>query len=85
MSSEYKDWLEDNKKELTGRLENWSKDSSFNILWGNIYDDQMERWEDGQIIHTSDIKGLQKLDLKEGDIVQTLNSRYLLGKPYANS
>ena len=63
------------------RLENWFKDVEWNILWGCVYDDPDKRWPEGTRIHTSDIRGLHKMELKEGDIVTTLNSIYLLGKP----
>lgn len=63
------------------RLENWYKDSLYNILWGNIYNDPAKRWAEGTRIHTSSIKGLHKMELKEGDTVTTRNSVYKLGKP----
>lgn len=65
--------------EVTGRLEGWYWDDQYNIIWGYLYDDVRERWCDGQYIHTSHIE--DKKDYKEGDIVYTLNSSYLLGKP----
>lgn len=65
---------------ITGRLENWHWDMYFKIIWGNIYDDINKRFVDGTWIHTSDIEG-QK-ECKEGDIVKTRNSSYLLGKHY---
>lgn len=68
-------------KLLTGRLENWVIDDYNCIIWGDIYDDIALRWCDAQPIHTSFIKGLKDMNLKEGDIVTTLNSTYLLGKP----
>lgn len=68
-------------KEITGRLENWSWDLKFPIIWGFLYDDIHKRWRDGQMIHTSSIDKKKFRDVKEGDIVETMNSRYLLGKP----
>lgn len=65
----------------TARLENWSYDASLNVFWGNIYDDVRERWWDGAYIHTSHCP---EPDAKEGDVVVTLNSTYLLGKRYEN-
>jgi hypothetical protein len=64
--------------EITGRLENWVP--QFNILWGHVHDDVRKRFEDGTWIHTSSIFNVNLKDLKEGDVVQTLNSSYLLGK-----
>lgn len=66
---------------IDARLDNWYKDGLYNILWGDIYNDVNRRWPDGTRIHTSSIKGLHKMNLKEGDTVTTLNSKYLLGKP----
>ena len=65
------------KNEVTGRLENWYRWSS--MIIGDVYGDVRERFEDGQSIHTASIKG-DRDNLKEGDVVQTRNSRYLLGK-----
>lgn len=62
------------KVKVTGRLENWSKDPYFKVIWGDLYDDVHQRWPDGTRIHTSDIKK------KEGDLVYTRNSIYRLGK-----
>lgn len=71
--------------EITGRLENWVYDSLWNVVWGNCYDDIHKRFRDGEWIHTSDIpttrNGRTGSTLKEGDIIKTLNSTYLLGKP----
>lgn len=69
-------------KTITGRLENWTKGNSTTdgtfLIWGDLYDDVNERWASGSRIHTSNIK---EREVKEGDIVETLNSAYLLGKP----
>ena len=71
--------------ELTGRIENWfaplipDKDGNF-VLSGYIYDDAKGRWEDGHWITTSTIKDVDVRKLKEGDIITTRNSKYLLGK-----
>lgn len=67
-------------KEITGRLEGWFLDSANNILWGGLHDDIRKRWQDGQHIHTSDLKSSNPAGFKEGDIVETRNSSYLLGK-----
>lgn len=63
----------------TGRLENWYRDPMFNVFWGNLFDDVHRRWRDGQLIHTS---YCVDPDAEEGDVIKTLNSSYLLGKPY---
>ena len=65
----------------TGRIEVWTVHmigSEF-ILWGAIYDDIRERWEDGTTFHTSGIAGVDSNDLKKGMVVTTRNSTYLLG------
>lgn len=72
--------------EITGRLENWFYDPLFHCIWGNIYEDIHNRWTEGQKIHTSHIKTGDRINLKEnppveGQIIKTLNSTYLLGKP----
>lgn len=67
---------------LTGRLEDWSVDGVNSIIWGKIYDDVHKRWYEGKQIHTSYIENVRDMELKEGDIVKTLNSTYLLGKPW---
>lgn len=66
-------------EEVTGRLEYWLPDDR-GIIWGNLFDDVRKRWHDGQWIHTSLITSHPNHDFKEGDIVTTLNSKYLLGK-----
>lgn len=66
--------------EITGRLEGWRLDLVHNILWGNLYDDVRNRWIEGQRIHTSDLESKDPSSFKEGDIVDTRNSSYLLGK-----
>lgn len=67
---------------VTGRLEGWYWDSYHGIIWGYLYDDIRERWWDGARIHTSLITSHKLGEAKEGDIVTTLNSTYLLGKPF---
>ena len=68
------------KKEVTGRLEGWVRDPYKAVVWGYLFDDVHKRWEDGIHIHTSHIEDFSDLDLKEGDVVTTANSTYLLGK-----
>jgi len=65
---------------LTGRLDNWVYDHHYQIVWGNINDDIHGRFPDGKYIHTSSITSPDG-DIKEGGVIATLNSHYLLGKP----
>ena len=71
---------------ITGRLERWAVQHSPSrdefIIWGNVYDDIHSRFRDGTWIHTS---GIKARDVKEGDVVTTRNSTYLLGKESANN
>jgi hypothetical protein len=64
---------------VTGRIENWHvsmPDESGEIMvWGDVYGSYM--FNDGTYIHTS---GCPNTEYKEGDIVTTRNSTYLLGK-----
>ena len=70
---------------INGRLENWhseqrTEDYEF-MLFGNVYDHGPDRYfEDGERVHTSLVIAPPGHVFKEGDIVQTRNSRYLLGK-----
>jgi hypothetical protein len=67
---------------ITAELHNWFKEyitPDALILWGNVYDDTRHRWPDGTHIHTSRVtNGI----FKKGDIIETLNSTYLLGDPH---
>lgn len=61
---------------IVGVLRNWRKhvckpDDTF-IIWGNVYDDVLNRFYDGQFIHTAKI---EKID---GDLVYTANNVYRL-------
>jgi hypothetical protein len=71
--------------EITGRIENWSIDSDFvdgyTVVRGHVHDDVRGRWREGQYVRSSALVGDCFDHLKEGDIVRTLNSKYLLGKP----
>lgn len=66
--------------ELTGTLNNWSlqkvTDEEF-VIWGEVTGDIHNRFPDGTMIHTS---GIRSRVIKEGDIVTTRNSTYLLGR-----
>ena len=63
--------------DVKGLLDNWYP-FGYGIA-GEIYDDKDKRFDDGTTIRTSTVQG-DMTNLKEGDVIQTLNSRYLLGK-----
>jgi hypothetical protein len=65
------------EQQVTGRLEYWWYDEINHVFWGYLYDDIRKRWWDGVHIHTS---CCHNPDAKEGDVIKTLNSTYLLGK-----
>lgn len=70
------------KIKITGRLEGWHQDNLYEfILWGNIFGDSKQRFRDGTRIHTSYIVTPSD-EWKEGAVVKTRNSTYLLGTPY---
>jgi hypothetical protein len=64
--------------EITGRLENWTHISG-KVIYGNVYNDARERFPDGTFMRTSRIVSPLE-NLREGQVIITLNSRYLLGK-----
>lgn len=77
-----------NGREITGRLEGWSPQSSpalseF-IIWGEVYDDIHGRFPDGRTIHTSGIPVDELPNLRAGYVVETRNSNYLLGEELGN-
>ncbi len=65
---------------VTGRLERWHvgmyDEGGEVVIWGDVYEDVHGRFNDGTYIHTSGIKAGA---FKEGDVVTTRNSTYLLG------
>ena len=66
---------------MTGKLENWVlvEDQGVLIVFGSIYGDQKTRFANGVHMFTSNVlTSVSKI--KEGNVIQTLNSRYLLGK-----
>lgn len=69
--------------EYNGVLQDWTVDGyGRSVVWGDIYGDTKGRFPEGTWIHTSRIVEPQDLTtLKEGMIVETLNSKYLLGQP----
>lgn len=67
---------------ITGTLEHWWHEPAlFNVIWGHVHNDIEGRFVDGTLIHTSSLKHSSKQVHKEGDIINTQNSTYLLGKP----
>lgn len=71
--------------EITGKLEQWWYDPTNHVFWGFIKEDVKKRFKDDSFIHTSNIRNSRKAcaDMKEGDVVHTLNSHYLLSGPSA--
>ena len=67
---------------VTATLEHWwHEPDMFNVIWGHIHNDVHHRWIEGTLIHTSTLKHPKAQVHKEGDVIQTRNSTYLLGKP----
>lgn len=70
---------------VTGTLEGWFVDSTtfkgYNVLRGHLINDIRKRWYEGCVIRTSAVQTKLE-DIKEGAIIETENSLYLLGKEY---
>lgn len=62
---------------VKGLLKNWYPFGD--SIAGEIHDDKDKRFDDGTTIRTSTVQG-DMTTLKEGDVIETVNSRYLLGK-----
>lgn len=64
------------------RLENWCFVAG--TLYGEIYDDEAGRFEDGDSVSTSSVlpMSMQTHTPAEGYEIATRNTIYLLGKPY---
>ena len=70
-------------EEYDGVLTNWIIDPmGRGVLWGEIFGDKKERFNDGSWIHTSYMEPDVISGAKEGIVVRTLNSAYLLGAPH---
>lgn len=71
------------QKHIDARLENWFTQEITRyatescVIFGYIFDDKKGRFKDDTWISTSFIN---KTEFKEGEVVETMNSRYLLGK-----
>ncbi len=63
---------------ITGRIESWLYMD--NCMHGRLYNDFKNRWDDDTHFRTSFV--VTRSPYKEGDVVQTLNSSYKLGKPF---
>lgn len=71
-------------KENRGRMENWVIRGRWDVdrdlvVFGNIHSDTTRRFADGDGMHTSTLVSPHK-EYKEGDVVETRNSSYTLGK-----
>jgi hypothetical protein len=66
----------------TGRLEGWKAVGVHEetALFGRVYDDKLKRFHDDTVIRTSRLAD-NSIELKEGMLVETNGSKYLLGKP----
>lgn len=74
-------------EDVTAILDDWIVDPfGRSVIWGRVRDDKAGRFRDGTDIRTSriDLDAVGFRALKEGDIVKTLNSSYLLGKKAAS-
>lgn len=67
-----------NKHHYHAVLEEWSVIPQTNSLHGVILQDETKRFPEGSVVRTSTLNPGQRLI--EGAIVQTQNTRYLLGK-----
>jgi hypothetical protein len=67
--------------EFDAELEGWIYDPKHKCIWGYVYRDTKGRFVDGTWIHTSSIPNPNPNNYEEGVVVQTRNTRYLLGEP----
>lgn len=67
--------------EFDAVLEDWVYDPRYRCIWGFCYDDIKGRFRNGTWIHTSSIPNANPSEYVEGFVVQTLNTKYLLGTP----
>ena len=63
-----------------GQLEDWFLQQG--MVYGRIFADRKCRFPDGFFLHTSEVLEASDKPLKEGSIIETRNSVYLLGKPH---
>jgi len=69
-----------NKHRYDAVLEDWAVLPQTNRLAGRVYGDEQSRFLDGEAVSTSTLK--PGASLVEGNIVETRNTRYLLGQRY---
>ncbi|MGZ8172959.1 MAG: hypothetical protein ACXWT0_03860 [Methylobacter sp.] len=65
-------------KEVNAKIDKWTHFDD--RVRGTISGDTHGRFKDGELVITSILKPGQ-CSLKEGDVVETNNNKYLLGKP----
>jgi len=66
-------------KKLDGRLEQWYTEEAHggHVIWGYLHNDPNRRFMEGAFVYTSLV--FDQI-IEEGVVVQTTNSRYLMGK-----
>ena len=64
----------------TARLANWHQVG--HVIHGNIFGDASGRFDDGTSVITSAVLSRDE-DVREGCLIKTRNSTYLLGKPFS--
>lgn len=64
---------------VTGLLVHWQYNEFAHCFTGGIVGDRKKRFADGELIHTS---MCHNPDAKDGDIIRTRNSSYLLHKKW---
>jgi len=70
------------EEDINGLLDDWRVEiasDGYAVLVGKITGDTKGRFTDGTVMHTSRITTSDPI--REGAVVQTLNSKYKLGKP----
>lgn len=71
-------------KILVGTLDCWYTEQVTKkevIFWGTLDHDKLRRFPDNSFIHTSGVQLRNKP--RQGDVIETRNNLYLLGKPLA--
>lgn len=70
------------KSVVIGTLDGWATQQVSKkevVFWGYLDHDALGRFRPGAYIHTSGVR--LKGTPKEGDVIETRNNRYKLGKP----